>query len=332
LKLRIIIAFLSAVGLFALTGCDSSKPKISSGQPEQTLVVGIYHGDISGQIWIAEKQGYFAKQGLKVDIRSYTSGMEAMQDMLAGKVDISTTSDFVAAGAVLRQSPVRIISSLCQPDMIRLVGRKDHGITQLSDLRNKSVGVLDGTAGEFFLDLMLVMQNIPSDEVRKVDLGPLDQVKAIAKGEIDAVVLWEPFVASICNELGANAFNESAQSGQTYYFVLLGMEDTLKKRPRAVQSFVSSLIAAEEFLKNHPSEAKMIVGEKLGLKDLSSLWSKTSFEVCLDYPLILTMEAQMRWINQGSAADQSEMPNLLKFIYFDALKGVQPERIKMPGR
>ena len=41
---------------------------------------------------------------------------------------------------------------------------------------------------------------------------------------------------------------------------------SLKKRPYAVQSFVSSLIAAEEFLKNHEDEAKIIVMEKLGLK------------------------------------------------------------------
>ena len=163
-------------------------------------------------------------------------------------------------------------------------------------------------------------------------MSPLDQVKAILNGEVDAVALWEPFVTSICKELGENALNESAQSGQSYYFVLLGTEDTVKKRSRAVQSFVSSLISAEEFLKNHKDEAKIIVAEKLGVKDLSSSWAKKFFEVCLDHPLILTMEAQMRWINRGIAADQSEMPNLLKFIYFDALNSVRPERIKMLTR
>ncbi len=99
-----------------------------------------------------------------------------------------------------------------------------------------------------------------------------------------------------------------------------------------MQSFVSSLIAAEEFLTNHKDEAKIIVAEKLGLKDLSSLWGKTHFEVCLDHPLILTMEAEMRWIDPGITTGRSEMPNLLKFIYFDALKSVRPERIKILGR
>ena len=97
--------------------------------------------------------------------------------MLAGKVDISTTSDFVAVGGILKQSPVPIISSLCQPDMIRLVARKDHGIRQLSDLRNKSVGVFNGTVGEFFLDLLLVVQNISSTKSGRLSCHLLTRSK-----------------------------------------------------------------------------------------------------------------------------------------------------------
>ena len=156
MKIRIFMAFLSAVGLVALTGCDSSNPKTSGGSV-QTLIVGTYRGDLSSLVWIAEKQGYFAKQGLRVDIRLYRSGLE-VTNMLAGEVDLSTAADFVAAGSILRQSPVRIITSTCQADSIRLVARKDHGITQLSDLKHKRIGVLSGTVGEFFLDLLLVVQ------------------------------------------------------------------------------------------------------------------------------------------------------------------------------
>lgn len=134
------MAFLSAAGLIALNGCDTSNPKTSGGSV-QTLSVGTYQGDLASQIWIAEKQGYFAEHGLRVDIRLYGSGLAAVRDMLAGEVDLSTASDFVAAGSILRQSPIRIISSMCEADAIRLVARKDHGITQLSDLRNKRIGV-----------------------------------------------------------------------------------------------------------------------------------------------------------------------------------------------
>ncbi len=328
MKHRILIAFLSVVGLIALTGCDSSKPKTSS-EPAQILTVGIYAGDLSSLIWIADEKGYFAEHGLKVDIRNYDSGMAATRDLLEGKVDLSTPGDFVVAGLILRQSPVRIISSMCEADGLRLVARRDHGITKASDLRNKRIGMLKGSVGEFFLDLLLVVNGIPFEEIHKIDLSPSEQVKAILGGRVDAVVAWEPFVTSICNELGENAFNESAQSGQNYNLLLLGMEDTIKRRSTAVQSFVASLISAEEFLKSHKDEARVMVAKKLGLEDPGALWGKTSFEVCLDHPLMLTLEAQIRWMAPDLASRQSDMPNLLKFMYLDALKSIQPDRIKI---
>ena len=92
--------------------------------------------------------------------------------------------------------------------------------------------------------------------------------------------------------LGTNALSWSAHSGQSYYWLLLGKADVISKRSRAIKGFVSSLVSAEEFLKNHKDEARRIVARKLGVSDLDSLWKGTVFEVCLDHSLILTMEAK----------------------------------------
>ena len=68
------------------------------------------------------------------------------------------------------------------------------------------------------------------------------------------------------------------------------------RRSRAIKGFVSSLVSAELFVKNHKDEARTIVARKLGVSDFDSLWKGTLFEVGLDHPLIVTMEAQMRWM------------------------------------
>ena len=78
---------------------------------------------------------------------------------------------------------------------MKIVARRDHGIAQISDIRHKRIGVLRGSGGEFYLDLLMALQEIPSQEVQKVDLSPSEQSKAISKGEVDAVVTWEPFAS-----------------------------------------------------------------------------------------------------------------------------------------
>ncbi|HMK33694.1 MAG TPA: ABC transporter substrate-binding protein [Desulfomonilaceae bacterium] len=328
-KTRIILSLLSVVGLIALTGCDSSKPTAPSGEAMASLTLGTYEGDLSSLIWIAQDRGYFADHGLKVNVKLYESGVAAANDLVSGKVDFATAADFVAACHILEGADLRIIASLCNSaDAIKLVARKDHGITQIRDIRHKRIGVLRGSGGEFFLDLSLVVHNIPSEEVQKVNLQPSDQVKALAKAEIDATVTWDPFVTSIVNELGSNAAILPAQNGQGYYWLLLGTADGLKKRTRTVHDLVASLVSADTFLKKHRDEARIIVARKLGLSDLPS-WERTDFEVCIDHPLTLAMEAQIRWMNPSLAKRPSDTPNLLRFLYFDALKSVQPQRIKM---
>jgi NitT/TauT family transport system substrate-binding protein len=321
---------LSVFGLVVLSACDSSKSKKTSSESKESLTLGISHpGNLSYLIWIAEDRGYFAEHGLKVDVKLYESALAATRDLAAGKVDLATATDFVTARYILERTDFRIITSFCESDDVKLVARKDHGITQISDIRHKRVGVLRGGGGEFFLDLLVAAQNIPSQEVQKVDLPPSEQAKAISKGDVDAVVIWEPFLTEVSNNLGTNALTWSAQSGQSYYWLLLGTADVISKRPRAIQDFVSSLVSAEEFIKNQRHESKRIVARKLGVSDLESLWKGTLFEVGLDHPLILTIEAQMRWMNPDLQTDQSNMPDILKFIYFDALNSVQTQRIKM---
>lgn len=328
-KTRIITVFLFVVGLLICTGCDSSKFKTSSDKSAENLTIGISEPRyLSSLIWISEDQGYFAKHGLKVSVQFCESGVAAAKDLLAGKLDLATVTEFVAARCILEQNAIRIITSLCESDDVKLVARKDRGITQLSDIRHKRIGVLRGGGGEFFLDLLIALQNIPSKDIQKVDLSPSDQVRALSKGDVDAAVMWEPFVSEVTNNLGPNMMRWSAQNGQNYYWLLLGMEETIKKRPHMVSRFVSSLISAEEFFRNNKDEARMIIARKLG-SDNPAFFQEKLFEVGLDHPLVLAMEAQIRWMNPSLLTHHSKLPDLISFVYFDALNSVQPERIRL---
>jgi NitT/TauT family transport system substrate-binding protein len=329
MKIRILLAFLSAFGLIICVGCDHSKSKTLSGESQQTLILSTYAGDLSSLIWVAEDRGYFTEHGLKIDLKFSESGLQAAKDLLSGKADLTTASEFIAARYFIERPDLRIIASLCESDNLRLVARRDRGITQFSDLKGKRIGVLCGSNAEFFLDLLTALENIPPQDLRKVDLYPSELVSAISKGDVDAGVVWEPFATEATNNLGTNALNWSAQSGQSYYWLLLGTEETIKKRSHAIHDFVSSLVKAEEFIKNHRDEAKGIIVRKLGPNHMETVWKEMQSTVGLDHPLVLTMEAEMRWMFPDLQTRQSDMPDLLNFIYFDALNSVQPGRIKI---
>jgi NitT/TauT family transport system substrate-binding protein len=331
-KTRITILLLSVIVLVFLAGCDSPKPQTAAVQSLENLTLGTAHpADLGALIWIAEDKGYFTATGLNVNIKIYDAGVRAAKDLLAGKLDLATATEFVAARSILNADDLRIICSICDVDgeAAKIAARKDHGITKLSDIRGKRIGVALGSIGEFALDLLLVIQNIPIREIEKVDLSPSEQIKAISEGKVDAVIGWEPFYSKIRHELGANFVSWPMQSVQNYYWFLLGTSEGIRKRPQAIRNFVASLVSAEQFMKKQMDESKRIVARRLGPDHIESLWNELRFAVGLDDSMGLMMKGEMRWMNPDPYAKDSGVPDILPFIYFDALNSVQPDRIKM---
>jgi ABC-type nitrate/sulfonate/bicarbonate transport system substrate-binding protein len=331
-KIRILLAVLFVVWLVMLIGCDTSKSKETASLPVERLTVGVPTSDFASLIWVAEGKEYFSEHGLDVDITVYESGLAALTDLLAGKLDFATASDFALAHIIFdRHRPdLRIISILDQANELKLVARRDHGITQIADIRNKRVGLSRGTLAEFYLDLLMILQEIPFQGVQILDLSPSEQVKALTNGDVDAIVVWEPFAAKAREGLGNNGVSWLCQSGQDMYLLLVSTDEVIKRRTVAVRRFLGALASSEEFIKNNNDTAEQIVASQLGLNHVDSSWRKHRFGLGLDHPLMMTMEILIRWIKRKSGTQQSDIPDLMKFIYFDALNAVKPEKIKIP--
>ncbi len=316
------------VSLIVCVGCDSPKSKTSSEKPLESLTVGIQRRDISALILIAENRGYFAEQGVNVEFKEHESGVASIKDLLGGHVDLAPAAEFVIAANILQGADLRIIASIDKGgDEVKLVARKDHGITQVSDIRNKRVGLLSGSIAPYFFDLFMTMQDIPSQDIQMVDLPPSEQVIAIGKGEIDALVVWEDFATKAKTALGKNAIAWSAQGEHSYHWVLAGTDETVKKRSSAIRKFLAALVSAENFIREQRHEAEEIVAAQLGSKHTS--WEHHIFELELERSLILAMENQIKWIYAKRTGKRSNMPDLLDYIHLDALKSVAPDKIRI---
>ncbi len=234
MKIRSLLAVLFVVGLVAFFGCESSKPK-AVGPPEK-LTIGTYLGDLSALFWIAKDQGYFSDQGVNVQLKTHESGLESYMDLLAGNVDLATITEFVFARNVFKRPDVRVLAVVGQTNNLKLVARKDHGITQMSDLRKKRIGLVRDSVAEYYLHLLLMFHQIALQDCEIVDLPPTEEVKAITRGDIDAAVVWEPFARQMQKKLGTNGVSWSAQGGQDFYWLLIGTDDTLRKRSSAIRA------------------------------------------------------------------------------------------------
>ncbi|WP_201382959.1 ABC transporter substrate-binding protein [Ktedonobacter sp. SOSP1-52] len=103
---------------------------------------GIQYGAFSQSISfiVAQRQGYFAQEGLSICYNQVTGSVQQFNDLLAGNYDlISTASDNVVNRYVNQQLPLQLFSSFDRGTGLDLVANTSNGINSIEDLRGKSI-------------------------------------------------------------------------------------------------------------------------------------------------------------------------------------------------
>ena len=145
--------------------------------PLHELSVITFAGGVDLPLWVAEREGYFAKQGLDVRI-TYTPGsVYQMSNLIAGKYDVAMTAldNVVAYDEGEGEWPVPP-----NPDVVAVLGANDYFLslvaqkpyTTIAELKGKTLSVDALTTGfAFVLEDLLAKNGIQPDEVKFVKKG-----------------------------------------------------------------------------------------------------------------------------------------------------------------
>jgi len=98
-----VMAFTATLFIFPFISfaCSPQPPAA-----RENLVLGVYTGDFSSLIWVAESRGYFREAGLDVTLKEFDTGAVAAKAMLRGEVEVATGADFVAVNNIFSDSSI----------------------------------------------------------------------------------------------------------------------------------------------------------------------------------------------------------------------------------
>ena len=165
--------------------------------------------------------------------------------------------------SAMKEAKIQTIGSIAKQEFHYLIGRKDRGIEKVSDLKGKRIGLPLQTSAEFYLGRYLQLHGINLDDVTLIDLKPTQVEESLIKGDLDAVLIWDPYAYSIEKNLGRNAVVWPAQSGQMMYWLLIARREYVTEHPELIDRLLSSFNQAEQFAVNNPDKAKQIVQTRL---------------------------------------------------------------------
>jgi NitT/TauT family transport system substrate-binding protein len=188
-----LLAAVTAASLLLLSACGSSDDN-SSGSGQIKVSFG-YIGDYNGSslIAVANDQKLWAKYGIDVNTKVFTTGPVQVTAMNAGDLDYGYIGPGAIWEAAAGHAKIIAMNSLGNAD--RVIAQP--GITDLSQLKGRKVGVPDGTSGDMILTLALAKAGLTAKDIQRVPMDASTIVTAFDSGQIDAAGIWYPLINTI---------------------------------------------------------------------------------------------------------------------------------------
>jgi NitT/TauT family transport system substrate-binding protein len=243
--MRLFLAVLTLVA--TLTGpALAQKPEVA--EVDAWLV---RDAQMSSQFAVADALGFFKAEGIKVNPRWYIAGTDLPSMWGAGNIHLGTaTATMVVPIAASGQTIYNIApqSDIAGTQQI-VLGKKGQEIVRSpKDFEKIKIGMPKGASVTMAIQAMARDHGIDFNKIQFVNLSPPDAVTALAKGDIDAMAGWAPWV-----------FNAVKQGGGKVYFT--GNKSMIPGKEGQVDwlHVHAGVVASGKMLKENPNTLKAVL-------------------------------------------------------------------------
>lgn len=144
------------------------------------------------------------KCGIKVEEKVFAKGLDVMQAIIAGELDVGATASEAAISGRANKVPIYVVAGFASGGA-RLVARPDAGIKTVKDLKGKKVGVTRGGIQEVLLAAELGQNGLTASDalgkdVQLIYLGYPDLNQALLGKNLDAIMQTEPQSSQAINK------------------------------------------------------------------------------------------------------------------------------------
>lgn len=316
-------AFIAAIALAVML------PAAAQAAP---LSIGVSMTPLSTPFYVAEKEGFFAREGVQVALKDCNSGKVCLSNVLGGELHLATASELPIMFGSFERKDISILATFASTNRnVKLVTRKSGGIRTPQDLVGKRVGLVRGAAGEYFLDLVLLAYGIDPATVTVVDMRAEAMESAVHGRAVDAFAAFEPGTFKLMKAMKDDGFVVPLPAVYTMTFSLAGLRPVIAERRDQMVRLIRALDRAVQFIRSHPQQAQAILLQRLNLDNsfVDWAWSEYRFDLALNQSLLTTLESQARWAIREKLVAGKVMPDYLDLVDTGPLVVVKPTSVTL---
>jgi ABC-type nitrate/sulfonate/bicarbonate transport system substrate-binding protein/CheY-like chemotaxis protein len=244
---------------------------------EKIKLWGVKDPNVSSQLILAEKLGYFKEEGLHVTYRLLQSGTTMPREILRAKIKPFAWTQTVITTLILQEQnlDVKIIAPLANiSGTQQVIIQEDRSIRLPRDLEGKRVGMAEGAAIYVAIQNMAKDFSIDLSKVQFVNLLPLQQLDAFKNGDIDAMACWEPWTTR-AEEAGGKFYfsgtmskipeNEGPVNWLVDQSMLMTTPDRIEQDQEILCAIIRAMIKATKFTSENVKDAAHLLTEPLSV-------------------------------------------------------------------
>jgi NitT/TauT family transport system substrate-binding protein len=262
---RVLWSFLVvSIWLGMLSGCAPASPQATP--PPVTLKIVALPILDTLPILVAQNQGLFEKNGVKVEFIPAASAPERDQLIASGQADgmineLLSAMFFNKEG--VRVQVVRYARSASSGSaLFTLLAYPGAGIATPADLKGKAIGISEGTIIAYLTERMLSAEGVNPSEVKFISTPKIDgRLALLQSGELDAAVLPEP-LASVAAKGGSVVVLSDTRHPEFSFSTLSFRKEVLEANPEAVRGFLRGIEVATDLINKEPAKWKQILVEQ----------------------------------------------------------------------
>lgn len=276
MKKKLISFSLVLLLLAACTGCG--KQESGGSEAKKVTLNEVAHSIFYAPMYVAIEEGYFAEEGLNVELVTGFGADKTMTAVLTGEADIgfmgSESTIYTYAGGT--QDYVVNFAQLTQRAGNFLVSREpvDHFSWEML----KGARVLGGRAGgmpEMVFEYILKKNNIdPEKDLsidQSIDFG--STAAAFSGGQGEFTVEFEPHATALEKKGdGYVVASLGEESGYVPYTAFSAKKSYIEENPEIIQAFTDALQKGMDYVNTHtPEEIAKVISPQFAETDMDTL-------------------------------------------------------------
>ncbi|HTY41464.1 MAG TPA: aliphatic sulfonate ABC transporter substrate-binding protein [Thermoanaerobaculia bacterium] len=292
------------------------------GQTLLPINIG-YQSNTDWLLFVAKGQKLFEKAGLAPTFVKFTAGPPMVEAARQKKIDVTSIGS-VPFLLGLAEGVDWVIVGINPEGAYGegLVARKDGGIATVADLPGKRIGYAKGTTAHFGLIMALKQLGIRRDQVTLLDMAPAEQLTALSNREIDAAMVWEPWMRKMVHEADGRILVTEGDLG-TYSTVdvYAARREWLRDNRAAAVRFLRAILMAGEIMQKDPRIGLRALAAEMGIMEG---WAEEIYDNSPPPKMSLWTDSRYRYSLVKDSAFHRRLGYLSNFLFDEK---ISPQRV-----